>query len=53
VDHRDHAELRSRSKLAKRRGALPVDPARAAELQQDDDREQQPERGARKIRKVL
>jgi len=32
---------------------LPVDAARAAELQQDDDREQEPERRAREIRDVL
>ena len=53
VDHRDHPGIALPLELAERSRALPVDAARAGELKQDDDREQQPERGAREIREVL
>ncbi len=53
VDHCDHPGIALPLELAERGRALPVDPARAGELQQDDDGEQQPERGAREIREVL
>ena len=53
VDHRDHPGAALALELAERERALPVDAARAGELKEDDDREQQPERCAREIREVL
>jgi len=53
MDHRDHPGAALALELAERCRALPFDPARAGELKEDDDREQQPECGAREIRKML
>jgi len=49
----DHPGIALALELAERGRALPVDAARAGELQQDDDHEKQPERRAREIREVL